>query len=1479
MTEQEKYIKQIQQKWIERKKDEEMWRQFQGLARLVSDELYSSESHFIYELIQNAQDNSYSPDVIPEISFHLLTDGILIQNNEIGFNEDNITSICNFTNSSKKNKELGYIGEKGIGFKSVFAISDTPAIHSNGYRFHFKKGEYIEPYWISDFKSYPSRFSDLTYTSIYLPYSDDFEHKSDIEKKIKDIEPFLLLFIDKLKKIQIYNKDILVLDVSKELINHDRLNELILKTTKAKYDFITINKIISRPENLIEQKREKIKDREIIFAFPLDEIKDDRIFAFLPTQVKSGLPFYIQADFLLTASREEILIDREWNKWLIDEIQRFYEAIITIFQNHKSLKYSYLKYYKKNNGNNPIFNSLYEKTIKSIKNKEIILNNIEIWEKPENILILDGIDLEIDLLKKLFGANFSVIHPDFKIDKQLIDKFNIKKINKDTLIDRICRYLENTKDIEVIELKAFTSFLADHETENLIRRVRKILPILPKINVNTEKYFDAQSIFLSDKYNPQFSIESMIKGFKIDFSTWNFLSDYYLSNEKLKRFVLKIVGDSNQKIISFFEAHTDILHEYLYADIENHYPKVLDFLIETKVEDQIIKKLPLILTNQNEFKSAHKLTEIYFSHSGTESLEILHHKLLNILSNTQRYKELYIRVYGIKTADNVTIIMDQYLPWFEQNKNSRNRENDLRILELTKKILYHFDDFDENQKKLLKNKILFISTNSSNHYIKSEKIYLSQTLQQVIYGTDSIEKFILTAKKELFDFLDARYEHIFEEIDESKIIRFMDLIPFSKSLRKDDTESFIKSLKPDLVKEENLKAIKLVVENNPNSDSLKTLKVYDHRDRLDEVQNLYFLKIGDTNIAHLNDDYKKMNLEWGYLKQYFRESGKKVKDIQYIISYLQSESIDRSEAEKVFRYIDTEDLSNPQSLQKLFKTHKLIFDAENNRKYLDDVRWKRDKSAKTILSEIYTQDLERFFVKKLGLSDDVTIKSVIDELKTFDKKSFEYYELLIKLGELAGEEIQIQKFYNDNGLNKHISDDNPKTIRSFILGRLQLFLLDNGKSNQDDNFYFNDLNLENYDSVLLNKIFSALEDAPPLKHFEPLVSHLCIKKLSDLSVKNHCGKFIREFELSKFQQYLQFAYDYLYSEKKIKYDEVIANIDHFQSINMIKTISIYDRLYTSRSMGQHAITDASIDFFIEIDTLNATSEEGIYKFIGQKFGIEYEKIELYAQKGERYRKDKNIKSDPHFSVEFAELSSTKDKNELQIDFINDNTNEQGLPKTLPESFDNHKGTGDTAPFTASKNQGTLIIDEEKYASSSQKERDGNTNTFRTSSSQRTTQNPNEIKKVRSFLYDQYEGHCQICGDTFAYKGENYFEIGSLNVGKNRDVNVKGNSLCLCLKHQKIFEFALHKYTFYEDHLKYLHEIRSEDLDSAFGQRYDFVGKDDINEENDAFYNLHDDDDFMRDDIRFLPIKIFGKTEYIKMTEAHESNMIIELNRK
>jgi len=65
-------------------------------VKTLADDLYAKDSHFIFELIQNAEDNTYADDTAARLRFEVCQldiDGqkktsLIVHNNEIGFNEN-----------------------------------------------------------------------------------------------------------------------------------------------------------------------------------------------------------------------------------------------------------------------------------------------------------------------------------------------------------------------------------------------------------------------------------------------------------------------------------------------------------------------------------------------------------------------------------------------------------------------------------------------------------------------------------------------------------------------------------------------------------------------------------------------------------------------------------------------------------------------------------------------------------------------------------------------------------------------------------------------------------------------------------------------------------------------------------------------------------------------------------------------------------------------------------------------------------------------------------------------------------------------------------------------------------------------------------------------------------------------------------------------------------------------------------------------
>ena len=294
----------------------------------ISVELYSEKQHFVMELIQNADDNSYPASCdVPAVEFVLSPQGMLIKNNEIGFAEANVRALCDVGGSTKGGGGSGFIGQKGIGFKSVFSVTNEPAIRSRGYSFCFKnyeteshKKNMLMPHWLGD--DHKWSFDDSSFdddddeedefdwtTTIMLPFNS---HDIDISK-FDSIQPSLLLFLNKLRAITVTSgieqrvmqrfdrKDNIV------EISHTGGNDVYLVTSKE----LQIDAI---------RRSEKATATRLECAFPLEGHQSQRpVYAFLPV-ASYGLRFIIQGDFIVSSSREAIVEDSPWNQWLRDEI-------------------------------------------------------------------------------------------------------------------------------------------------------------------------------------------------------------------------------------------------------------------------------------------------------------------------------------------------------------------------------------------------------------------------------------------------------------------------------------------------------------------------------------------------------------------------------------------------------------------------------------------------------------------------------------------------------------------------------------------------------------------------------------------------------------------------------------------------------------------------------------------------------------------------------------------------------------------------------------------------------------------------------------------------------------------------------------------------------------------------------------------------------------------------------------------------------
>eukprot|EP00762_Andalucia_godoyi_P004619 ANDGO_05175.mRNA.1 hypothetical protein EMIHUDRAFT_250928 len=335
----------------------------------LSAGLYSKQVHFVLELIQNADDNQYEPLVAPRICFHLCASELLVECNEIGFSKENVKAICNVGESSKlrqrdkfdsssdrKIRRIGFIGQKGIGFKSVFKVTSTPIIHSRNFHFMFDSKDRSMGYIVPIPVDPPTDWqSEIGLTRMCLPFSAETDF-TQIRTGLDEMDAPLLLFLANLTEISIRidnrnghsyyrqmridrsrldDSDIMAVSQKKTTVDLNSRNCVASDLTETIWLVKSIVSTCPVRRSLDDDGCDRVSsDTEISIAFPImgsctmaskshistsSEDQSNRrqypVFAFLPLR-HYGFRFIVQADWVIPSSREALDSSSPWNCWI-----------------------------------------------------------------------------------------------------------------------------------------------------------------------------------------------------------------------------------------------------------------------------------------------------------------------------------------------------------------------------------------------------------------------------------------------------------------------------------------------------------------------------------------------------------------------------------------------------------------------------------------------------------------------------------------------------------------------------------------------------------------------------------------------------------------------------------------------------------------------------------------------------------------------------------------------------------------------------------------------------------------------------------------------------------------------------------------------------------------------------------------------------------------------------------------------------------
>ena len=279
-----------------------------GIRKIVED-LYPDSSHFIYELLQNAEDAGAT-----EACFKLSDGDLGFEHDGRPFNPDDIRAITDIGEGTKDLEE-DKIGRFGVGFKAVFAYCETPHIWSP--TFSFKITDLVLP---SAIRSRPDLDRRTRFEFPFNnPKKDKQVAKAEIEKRLDDLAETTLLFLRHLESIRWQIGDSLERRVwrVRHSANHVEVKRQLGNKTVSSGHFLRF-----------DQPAKGLEKQQVAIAFVLDFLPNvteydhkkpfakqlrivpaspGRVAVYFPAEKEtSGLRFHLHAPFVPELSRASV---------------------------------------------------------------------------------------------------------------------------------------------------------------------------------------------------------------------------------------------------------------------------------------------------------------------------------------------------------------------------------------------------------------------------------------------------------------------------------------------------------------------------------------------------------------------------------------------------------------------------------------------------------------------------------------------------------------------------------------------------------------------------------------------------------------------------------------------------------------------------------------------------------------------------------------------------------------------------------------------------------------------------------------------------------------------------------------------------------------------------------------------------------------------------------------------------------------------
>lgn len=347
------------------------------IGRMLLTDRYDERTHFIFELLQNAEDalaRRAGWQGSRAVSFDLTETSLRVSHYGDPFDEADVRGICGIAESTK---DINEIGRFGIGFKSVYAFTERPEIHSGLQDFAIEK--FVWPIAVPAIERHEDE------TVIQIPFKpDDNAAQDEIAAGLRQLGIYGLLFLHQIDEISWRVEGGASGQYLREAtdIDTDVRRVTIIGKQEGENEIDEEWLIFSR---LVDTDKERsAKPVEIAFSCVQEgnfnsprirRINRSPLVVFFPTAVETYLGFLVQGPYRTTPSRDNIPKNDDWNRHLVSKTAVLLQETLCWLRDHRLLDTEALRCLPLDStkfDNTNMFSPIFEATKEALSSKPLL---------------------------------------------------------------------------------------------------------------------------------------------------------------------------------------------------------------------------------------------------------------------------------------------------------------------------------------------------------------------------------------------------------------------------------------------------------------------------------------------------------------------------------------------------------------------------------------------------------------------------------------------------------------------------------------------------------------------------------------------------------------------------------------------------------------------------------------------------------------------------------------------------------------------------------------------------------------------------------------------------------------------------------------------------------------------------------------------------------------------------------------------------